>query len=75
MKCKKTIVLAAGGTGGHFFPAITLATELEKFVSNTHLITDFKCKKYITLGILQLVEIIFIPMQISHVSMLRKYDI
>lgn len=48
MNNKKTIVLAAGGTGGHFFPAIALAEELAKSVPNIHLITDRRCEKYIT---------------------------
>jgi UDP-N-acetylglucosamine--N-acetylmuramyl-(pentapeptide) pyrophosphoryl-undecaprenol N-acetylglucosamine transferase len=48
MKGKKNIILAAGGTGGHFFPAIALAEELEKSGHNIHLLTDLRCKKYIT---------------------------
>ena len=48
MSIKKTIVLAAGGTGGHFFPAIALAEELAKSGHNIHLITDRRCEKYIT---------------------------
>lgn len=48
MNNNKTIVLAAGGTGGHFFPAIALAEELAKSGHNIHLITDSRCEKYIT---------------------------
>ncbi len=48
MKTTKTIILAAGGTGGHFFPAIALAEELEKSGHDVHLCTDRRCKKYIT---------------------------
>ncbi len=48
MSNKKTIILAAGGTGGHFFPAIALAEELAKSKHDIHLITDRRCKKYIT---------------------------
>lgn len=48
MSNRKTIVLAAGGTGGHFFPAIALAEEIAKSVPNIHLITDRRCEKYIT---------------------------
>lgn len=48
MNNKKTIILAAGGTGGHFFPAIALAEELAKFGHDIHLITDRRCEKYIT---------------------------
>lgn len=42
-----SIILAAGGTGGHLFPAIALAEELAKNEINTHLITDLRCKKYL----------------------------
>ncbi len=48
MSNKKTIILAAGGTGGHFFPAIALAEELAKSEHDIHLFTDLRCKKYIT---------------------------
>jgi UDP-N-acetylglucosamine--N-acetylmuramyl-(pentapeptide) pyrophosphoryl-undecaprenol N-acetylglucosamine transferase len=49
MPKKKTILLTAGGTGGHFFPALALAEEF-----NTHkdldvrLVTDERCRKYLT---------------------------
>ncbi len=43
----KTILLSAGGTGGHFFPAIALAAELKKSECNIHLITDKRCEKYL----------------------------
>ena len=43
----KKIVLVAGGTGGHFFPAVALAEELVKREYKVHFITDLRCKKYI----------------------------
>lgn len=48
MNKHKTILLAAGGTGGHLFPAIAIAEELTKAQSNVHLITDLRCQKYLT---------------------------
>ena len=43
----KKIILAAGGTGGHLFPAIALAEELSKSKVKINLITDSRCKKYL----------------------------
>jgi UDP-N-acetylglucosamine--N-acetylmuramyl-(pentapeptide) pyrophosphoryl-undecaprenol N-acetylglucosamine transferase len=48
MDQKTTILLAAGGTGGHLFPAITVAEELQKSKASVHLITDRRCEKYLT---------------------------
>jgi len=45
-KAEKTIVLAAGGTGGHLFPAIALAKELLRKNHNVHLITDTRGAEY-----------------------------
>lgn len=42
------ILLAAGGTGGHLFPAIAIAEELKKSKASVHLITDLRCEKYLT---------------------------
>ena len=39
MKIKKKIVIAAGGTGGHVFPAYNLYNHLEKSF-NVNFITD-----------------------------------
>lgn len=43
----KIIVLVAGGTGGHFFPAVALGEELVARGYVVHFITDLRCKKYI----------------------------
>jgi len=48
MAQNKTILLAAGGTGGHLFPAIAIAEELAKSQVTVHLVTDYRCKKYLT---------------------------
>lgn len=44
----KKIIVTAGGTAGHLFPAITLGDELIKRGYELHLITDPRCKKYLT---------------------------
>ncbi len=44
----KTIFLIGGGTGGHLFSAIALGQELKERGYNIHLITDTRCKKYLT---------------------------
>ncbi len=43
----KKIILVAGGTGGHFFPAVALGEELLKRGYEVHFITDLRCQKYI----------------------------
>ncbi len=46
---KKVILLSAGGTGGHFFPAIALAQELALNKNlEVHISTDNRCRKYLT---------------------------
>ena len=46
MSSSKTIFLAAGGTGGHLFPAQSLATELSKRGHICHLLTDTRGLKF-----------------------------
>ena len=41
------IALVAGGTGGHFYPALGVATKLASDNLDIHLITDLRCKKYL----------------------------
>ena len=43
---QKTIFLAAGGTGGHVFPACALAEDLIKKGHKVHFITDGRGKKF-----------------------------
>ena len=44
---KNTIVISAGGTGGHVFPAVCLAEELEKRKFNVIFATDKRGLKYL----------------------------
>lgn len=46
MKSKGTMVLCAGGTGGHLFPAEALAHELAARGWEIHLATDERAKRY-----------------------------
>lgn len=46
MKGKDTFVLAAGGTGGHLFPAQALAEELTRRGHVIHLMTDERVRDY-----------------------------
>ena len=43
---KPTIMLTAGGTGGHLFPAQALACELKRRGYGVELITDSRADKY-----------------------------
>ena len=43
----KKILICTGGTGGHTFPAISLAQYLEKKNFNVDLITDYRAKRFI----------------------------
>lgn len=47
MNNPKRILLAAGGTGGHFFPALATASALDKKGYEVHLSTDKRCMKFI----------------------------
>lgn len=45
------ILLNAGGTGGHFFPAIALYEHLKQHGHQVNIVTDQRCKKFITANI------------------------
>lgn len=47
MANSKRVLLTAGGTGGHFFPALAAAEELQKKGCQVHFSTDKRCQKYI----------------------------
>ncbi|MCL6230239.1 undecaprenyldiphospho-muramoylpentapeptide beta-N-acetylglucosaminyltransferase [Bartonella bilalgolemii] len=47
MTHKKVIVLSAGGTGGHLFPAEALAVELRERGYDVHLMTDKRAKRFV----------------------------
>jgi len=44
---KQVIVLVAGGTGGHLFPAEALAGELVKRGYDVHLATDSRARRFV----------------------------
>jgi UDP-N-acetylglucosamine--N-acetylmuramyl-(pentapeptide) pyrophosphoryl-undecaprenol N-acetylglucosamine transferase len=43
----RKVFLVGGGTGGHLFPAISIAQELEGRGFATCLVTDVRCQKYL----------------------------
>ncbi|WP_208439862.1 glycosyltransferase, partial [Bartonella grahamii] len=47
MTHKKVIVLVAGGTGGHLFPAEALAVELRQRGYDVHLATDGRAQRFV----------------------------
>ncbi|WP_336294282.1 UDP-N-acetylglucosamine--N-acetylmuramyl-(pentapeptide) pyrophosphoryl-undecaprenol N-acetylglucosamine transferase [Bartonella sp. CB169] len=47
MTHKKVIVLVAGGTGGHLFPAEAVAVELRRRGYDVHLATDGRAKRFV----------------------------
>ncbi len=57
----KKILICTGGTGGHIFPAISLAQYLKKKKFNVDLITDYRAKRFI--NNLNLRNITFINVQ------------
>ena len=48
MTTKKNILISAGGTGGHFFPALALFKRLKENSYKIHFITDKRCSNYIS---------------------------
>lgn len=47
-QANKTIILTAGGTGGHMFPAVALAEKLRDKGAHVVLVTDERAQKYET---------------------------
>lgn len=50
MEKKRTVFLAAGGTGGHVFPAEALAKLLQARGFDVHLLTDSRGRRFVTAG-------------------------
>lgn len=67
---KKIIFLAAGGTGGHIFPAIALGEELGRRGFKAVLITDKRTEKYLAKNDHIAVE--FIPLRYPYGSIVKK---
>ena len=55
---RRTLVIAAGGTGGHLFPAEALAQELNRRGWRIYLMTDERANKYgVTFPCEEIIEI------------------
>lgn len=69
----RVITLVAGGTGGHFFPAVALGGELSNRGYAVHIVTDRRCQGYI--GTLENSKITFhvIDVPNSPGSFLKKF--
>jgi UDP-N-acetylglucosamine--N-acetylmuramyl-(pentapeptide) pyrophosphoryl-undecaprenol N-acetylglucosamine transferase len=70
MEHKRSIFLAAGGTGGHIFPAIALGEQLAKRGYQPVLLTDARTRKYI--GKNDLISFEFIPVKYPYGSLMNK---
>ncbi len=67
---QKTIFLAAGGTGGHIFPALALGEEMYKRGYRVVLVTDSRTQKY--LGPNEHISYEFIPVRYPYGNLKAK---
>lgn len=63
----KKVIVATGGTGGHLFPAIEIAKQLEEKKIEVVIIADNRCKKYTNNK-----KITFIPSTFFHHGVTRS---
>ncbi len=70
MELKGTIFLAAGGTGGHIFPAVALGEELGRRGYKPVLITDKRTKVYLAKS--EHIAVEFIPLKYPYGSLIKK---